>query len=165
MRYLLVFCFAIATFGCSSKKPESNSQPTPYGNKLEEIRLTDLKGKEIDWSQMKGKAVFINFWATWCGPCIKEMPSIQAAIDHLKDEKVVFLLATEESIEKINEFKDQYNFKLEFVQQKTTLTALDILALPTTYIFDRSGKLVFKETSLRMWDTTENLAMIRELVN
>ena len=127
--------------------------------RLESIKLKTLSGEEVDMKDFKDKVVFINFWATWCKPCIQEMPTIQSAQFKLKEENVVFLLASNESIEQIQSFKARKGFELNFVQVQN-FEALNIQALPATYIFNPRGHLGFSEVGYRMWDTPENLDII-----
>lgn len=126
---------------------------------LESIKLATLSGEKIDMEQFKDKTVFINFWATWCKPCIQEMPTIENAQLQLKDKNVVFLLASNEDTKQIERFKARRNFQLEFVQVQN-LEALNIQALPATFIFNPEGELVFSEVGYRMWDSPENLNLI-----
>src|SRR5688572_8032630 len=96
---LLAYFFSILIFliGCTSKT--KNSPEKKKGAiTLESIHLVSLSGKEIDLTELENKTVFINFWATWCKPCIQEMPTIENAQTMLKDKNVVFLLASNESI-------------------------------------------------------------------
>ena len=151
--------------GCSQKKQESKTKDDEFDNKLTSIELITLDGKEINWSQMDGKVVFINFWATWCGPCIKEMPSIQNAQEQFSEKDIMFLLATEEGVTRIRDFKEARQFSLNLVIQKTPLATLNIVALPTTYIFDTEGNLAFQETSARQWDDPENIEMLQGIIN
>jgi thiol-disulfide isomerase/thioredoxin len=141
---------------CTSKKSSNEDK-----NKvtLESIKLVNLSGEKIDMDQFKDKTVFINFWATWCKPCIQEMPTIQNAQSQLKDKNVVFLLASNEEINQIESFRSRRKFELEFVQVQN-LEALNIQALPATFIFNPEGELAFSEVGYRMWDSPENLNLI-----
>ena len=107
----------------------------------------------------KNKTVFINFWATWCKPCIQEMPTIAKAQEVLKDKNVVFLFPSNESVDLIEGFKERKSFDFNYVQSKN-LEALNIVALPTTFIFNPKGELIFSEAGFRDWSTEENLALI-----
>src|SRR5687767_1362356 len=93
-----VLCFSLLLLlaGCKLRCKEKNFAAAD--SSLESVKLTDLENKIIDIRQYSGKTVFINFWATWCKPCIAEMPSIQKAQEILKNKEVVFLLASSESI-------------------------------------------------------------------
>lgn len=126
---------------------------------LEKIELKALNGTAINMSDYKNKIVFINFWATWCKPCIQEMPTIAKAMEQLKDEDVVFLFPSNESMDLIQGFKERRSFEFNYVQAQN-MEALNIMALPTTFIFDKSGKLQFSEAGFRDWSKSENLYLI-----
>lgn len=126
---------------------------------IDRIKLTDLNGKPVDMRQFHGKTLFINFWATWCKPCLEEMPSIQKAKDILKNENIVFLFASDESAEQIEQFKNEFDYSFNYVRIQNQ-EELNIIALPTTFIFDPDGKLVFNETGFRQWDDKNNIHLI-----
>lgn len=126
---------------------------------LDKIELQSLDGTPIDMDDFKNKTVFINFWATWCKPCIQEMPTIVKAQEVLKDKNVVFLFPSNESVDLIEGFKERKSFDFNYVQSKN-MEALNIVALPTTFIFNPKGELIFSEAGFRDWSTEENLALI-----
>jgi thiol-disulfide isomerase/thioredoxin len=126
--------------------------------------LKDLNGNPIELSRYKGKVVFINFWATWCAPCIAEMPSIQKASEQLPSNKVEFLLASNEPVDRITSFKERRNIALQFVRLENQ-EELGIQVLPTTYIVNSAGKLVFSEAGSRQWDSPENIEMLNKIIN
>jgi thiol-disulfide isomerase/thioredoxin len=147
--------------GCNSKT-KSNGPETADAAGLESIKLIDLSGQEIDMSEFRNKTVFLNFWATWCKPCLQEMPTIERAQKELKDKNVIFLLASDESLEQIKGFKERRAFQFRYVQVQN-LAELNIQALPTTFIFDPEGKLVFSEAGFRAWDTSESIDLITKI--
>lgn len=153
---LLAACSLLLIAACTSKKTPDEHENTIA---LEDIKLTNLSGDKIDMNEFRNKTVFINFWATWCKPCIQEMPTIENAQSHLKDKNVVFLLASNETAEQIEIFKARRNFQLHFVRVEN-LEALNVQALPATFIFDPEGDLFFSEVGYRMWDSPENLNLI-----
>ncbi|MEO1096903.1 MAG: TlpA disulfide reductase family protein [Bacteroidota bacterium] len=157
----LILLICAVGLACGKEKTtEINAETIIDIKTLEQIDLVTADNNPIHWRAYEDKVVFLNLWATWCGPCIKEMPSIENATNHFKNDDIVFILATEENASKIREFGNRYKFNLDFVQQKTSLAELGIVALPTTLVFDKSGKLVFKETNARQWDSEENLKML-----
>ena len=87
---------------------------------LESLQLKssfiDLNENNLDLSVYKGKKIVINYWATWCGPCIKEMPSIKRAEEILEDYDYTFLLVSDETISKISKFKNDRNFEFNFLK-------------------------------------------------
>lgn len=130
---------------------------------LEDVKLSTLTGQRIDTDAFKGKAVFINFWATWCGPCIKEMPTIERAHALLKD-KVVFLFASNEEPEQIEQFLKKHEYNFQYIKLNN-MEELKISALPTTFIFDSEGILRFSEAGTRMWDEPANIELITKIIN
>lgn len=127
------------------------------------IALMDLEGKSIELADLEGKTIFLNFWATWCKPCIAEMPSIENAQQLLKNESIVFLLASNEPLDKIKKFKASQDFDLQFIQLTSPLEDLDIMALPTTFIISPSGEKVFSEMGGRAWDDTQNIQLLKKI--
>lgn len=127
------------------------------------VILTDLNETPVDLSSFKGKTVFLNFWATWCKPCIAEMPSIERAQDILKNDSIVFLLASNEPLDKIKKFKVSQNFNLNFIRLASPLENLDIIALPTTHIIAPTGETIFSEMGGRAWDNKQNIELLRNI--
>lgn len=127
---------------------------------INKVRLKELDGTPVDLSEYDGKTVFINFWATWCKPCIQEMPTIAEA-QKLKTD-VVFLLASDEEFSQIEKFKERHNYGFHYVRLEN-MEALKIKALPTTFIFNSEGKLKFSETGFRMWNDPANIKLINSI--
>jgi thiol-disulfide isomerase/thioredoxin len=157
--YSAIWIFSILVFhGCSSKKKQ------PGVISLEDIKLSALSGEHLDMDKFKNKTVFINFWATWCKPCIREMPTIENAQNLLKDEEVVFLLASNEDTDVIEKFSKKHSYEFRYVKLEN-MEELNIMALPTTFIFNPDGVLKFSETGYRMWDEPANIDLISKIKN
>lgn len=125
---------------------------TPQFN-LDNFSFTDLDGRPIDLRKIRGKAIVVNIWATWCGPCIAEMPHIENAYNRFKKDSVVFLIASDEPVEKIFRFKEKKNINLPFC----SFTMKDIpvpmsQARPQTYIFNSKGELIYNRIGAFKWD-------------
>lgn len=155
---LILLLGSAACNTADQSKPLSHNEKTQLAN----IRLTGLDHQVIDLGKYKGKTLFINFWATWCKPCITEMPSIANAQDILRNEEIVFLLASDESLEQIAEFRENRDFKFNYVRIENS-EDLNIQALPTTFIFSPDGDLAFSEPGERKWDDTKNIDLIRKI--
>lgn len=162
IKYMFGFVLILGMVACNTG---NKSKTVSYEKKteLKKISLTDLNQQAINLDRYKGKTVFINFWATWCKPCLQEMPSIENAQNLLRNEEIVFLLASDESIEQINEFRIKHGYKFNYTRIENS-EALDIQALPTTFIFSAQGMLVFSEPGDRKWDDTENINMILKVI-
>ncbi len=155
MKYHLFLLLLL--LACTPQKSEDIT--TVEKLKLEDIQLENLDGKAVDLKQFKGKTIFINFWATWCKPCLQEMPSIEKAMQQFENGEVVFLFPSNETTEEIIAFKNRRNFPFEYVQVKN-LEVLNFYALPATLIFNPEGELIFSEMGMRDWSTPENIAQI-----
>ncbi len=157
---------AVLVFGLFACNAGDKPQTITYKVKddLKKISLTDMDQQPIELEKYKGKTIFINFWATWCKPCIKEMPSIANAQNILLDEKIVFLLASNESTEQIEDFRISHDYKFNYARIENS-EELNIQALPTTFIFNPEGTLVFSEAGDRKWDDSTNINMLLKIIN
>jgi thiol-disulfide isomerase/thioredoxin len=130
----------------------------------EEISMYfDLDGNDVKISDYKGKRVLINFWATWCTPCLIEMPSMENAQEALKDENYVFLFATTDDIDKIKNFEKNNSYNFKFLKYNGTLDKLNIYALPATFIYNSKGEMVKRIDGVTEWDAEEMLAQLRDI--
>ena len=158
----ILWVIMLLLMACSSNSEKSREKENGIG--INTIRLVNLAGEEIDMDDFKNKTVFINFWATWCKPCLQEMPGIERAQQLLKDKDVVFLLASNESMEQIQNFKNKGKFRFQYVQVQN-MEALNIQAIPATFIFNPQGELIFSEVGFRVWDAPENIRLITNSAN
>ena len=157
---LVLLAFII--IACNDSKKQESKPVPPSQIEVDKVKLTSLTGKSIDMKQYKGKTVFINFWATWCKPCLEEMPTIKKAMDFLKNEKIEFLFASDESTEAINAFETQHRYGLYYARAGN-IEDLNIIGLPTTFIFDKDGRQVFSEMGYRKWDDKANIDLLLKI--
>lgn len=132
---------------------------------VDRISLVDLDGNVLSLDSYKGKTVFINYWATWCRPCIAEMPDIDAAAQILQNEDFVFLAASDESADKIRKYVDEVDFGFQFVRSATSVFDLDIKALPTTMIIDKQGNIVYNEAGAKKWNSDTEINKLKEIAS
>jgi len=130
------------------------------------LELTDIDGKRHRLSDYKGQVVIVNFWATWCPPCRKEMPSMQRAWEQLRDEGVV-LLAVDVGEDEDTIFAFTANYAVDFPLlmdlESEAINHWPVLGLPSTFIVDKQGALVYRAVGGREWDDPELLKAIRAL--
>ena len=150
-------------FGCTGGDNDKSVSYIEKDREIEKIALKDLNEQAVDLEKYKGKTLFLNFWATWCKPCLEEMPSIKKAQEILKNENIVFLFASDETMEQIEKFKSGHDYNFNYVRAEN-LAELNIMALPTTFIFNPEGKLVFNEMGYRQWDDQTNIDLILNIV-
>jgi len=128
--------------------------------------ILDLNGQKHKFSDFKGKVKFINIWATWCPPCVGEMPEIQELYNHFKDNKeVVFLMISDENINKIGSFitKKKYTFPV-FQSISDTPLGFRSNSIPTTFILSKDNKLVSKTIGSANWSGKKTIKLINELI-
>ena len=91
-----------------------------------------------------------------------EMPDIDKAAKILKDEDFVFLAASDEGLDKIKQFAAKNNYSFQIVQSKTSVFNLDITALPTTFVINKAGEIVYNEVGARDWAGGNSIAKLRK---
>ena len=111
------------------------------------FKLTKLDGSKLDMATLSGKIVVMNFWATWCGPCLTEMPLFEKTISKYKDDKDVVFLAvtTDEDRDSVPPFLKQHKFNLPIVYADYLNDFFTISSIPTTIILDRKGEVAFRQ--------------------
>lgn len=115
-----------------------------------DFSLKDFSGKKIAFSEFKGKVLFINLWATWCGPCRSEMPTIQSLYNAMSSDEVKFVmlsLDTEKTINNIPGYikSNQYSFPV-FSPSGYLPDQFQVSYIPVTYIVSKQGKIVMTLT-------------------
>jgi thiol-disulfide isomerase/thioredoxin len=131
-----------------------------------EILLRNVDGNILDLSAQKGKVIFINFWATWCPPCIAEMPSINKLYQKFKDDKnVLFIMVdVDNNPDKSNTFMKKKGFALPVYTQVSDIpTKYFSGTLPTTVILDKSGNIAFHHDGVADYSNSEVADFIKKL--
>lgn len=151
----------------------SNLQPKPAakeeavaGPLVESVSFTSSDGKTIDLANLKGKVIFLNFWTTWCPPCIAEMPSVNSLYNKLKNNnKVVFILADADgNLEKSTAFMKKKNFDLPvYIPAGSVPEQLFRGSLPTTVIINKKGQIVYANEGMANYDSPEMGKLLNEL--
>lgn len=131
------------------------------------ISFKDKNGETVSLSSLKGKVVFINFWATWCPPCIQEMPSINELKQSFKgNEDIIFLMVdVDNKIEKSTAFMEDKKYDLP-VYVPTSEIPSNYLggSIPTTVILDKSGDMIARMEGGRDYTSPEIIKVLNELV-
>ncbi|WP_413513838.1 TlpA family protein disulfide reductase [Myroides odoratus] len=129
--------------GINSSFAQQKNTPTVNTQTTDAIFL-DADGNKVSLSSLQGKVVFVNFWATWCPPCIKEMPSIQTLKDKMKGKDVVFLLVdVDGKYDKAKAFMDKKNLDLPIYTPAEAISNTYLgSSIPTTIIFDKKGNMI-----------------------
>ena len=116
--------------------------------------LLGLNTKDINFNEFKGKVVFLNFWATWCPPCVAELPYIQSFYKDYKD-KVAFVFVSQENWSTVNAFFKANNYDLPVYHYKnTSLKGLpEVNSIPRTFIIDKEGNIRVDESGSADWNS------------
>ena len=158
--FLTLFNFLLIS--CNSNK-SINEDLSDLESLQTKTTFVDLDENNLDLSEFKQGKIVINYWATWCAPCIKEMPSLKRAEKILNDYGYTFLLVSDETISKISSFKEEMNFDFNFLKSSKSFETLGIYSMPTSYIFDETGKLVETIVGAIEWDSVEMINKLKIL--
>lgn len=131
-----------------------------------EFYFADEDARVQSLARYEGDVIFMNVWATWCPPCIAEMPSIYSLYNRFdEDNNVTFLLVSvDEDFDKAKEFMAARDFTIPIYHFRTRAPgAYESSAIPTTYVITPDGKLAFKKEGLAKYDTPEFEQFLRDL--
>jgi peroxiredoxin len=118
------------------------ARPPLVGSPAPEIVLKDLQGRDVKLSDLRGKVVLVNFWATWCKPCKEEMPAMQASYDKLRDKGFVVLAVNElEDTARVAEHIRTHGHTFEVVMDHNNQVAnmYGVVGLPASFLIDPQG--------------------------
>jgi peroxiredoxin len=116
-----------------------------------DFTLTDLQGKSWRLQDLRGKVVLVNFWATWCPPCRKEMPDLQALYDKYKDQGFIVLSISDEDATKVAPFiaERKIGYPILLDPGRHVNEAFAVEGIPKSFVYDRQGKLVAQSIDMR----------------
>jgi len=137
------------------------------GGATPKLSLKDLDGKQHELPHYRGRVVVLNFWATWCAPCIKEMPALQRLADRLAAERFVLLTVNfGEDEKRIRPFIDKLGVRFPVLLDRdmSATRAWVDKGLPTTYVIDGQQRIRYQVLGDFEWDARGAEARIRELL-
>ena len=120
------------------------------------LKLMDMEGNTTSLAALKGKVIFLNFWATWCPPCVAEMPSIDKLHEEMGDEVAFVMLSLDEDFEKAKAFDKRKGYGLPIYAPASNLPAMyQSSAIPTTYVIDANGNLALTHKGMADYSDPE----------
>jgi peroxiredoxin len=163
LHFTLIICLFLTIFACGQE-----SATVKVGDPAPDFSLVDLAGKTWVLSELKGQVVFINFWATWCPPCMKELPSMQKLYKTLPGDKFKMLAVLNNDKPAVANFvANQNGFTMPILDDSQQLTGSKyaITGLPETFIVDKQGIIREKVIGPAQWDSPDSVQMILNLIN
>ncbi len=133
-----------------------------------DFTVVSLNGNEINLMDFKGKVIFLNFWATWCGPCKMEVEDIDNMYKKLKDKDfVVIAVDVQEDAKKVKSFMKKYNLTFPVYLDKDGRISYQygVRGIPTTYIIGKDWKIVGRAIGPRKWASDESIKLMESLIN
>jgi thiol-disulfide isomerase/thioredoxin len=120
------------------------------------VQLRDPEGNIVSLSEFKGKVIFMNFWATWCPPCVAEMPAIDKLHEEMGDEVAFVMLSRDQNFDTAVAFKEKKDYGLPIYELAGPLPAMyQSSALPTTFVIDAEGNLALTHKGMADYNTDE----------
>jgi peroxiredoxin len=154
---------AVVEDAASKLKLEFPQAATP----APEFALKDPAGKQLSLKELRGNVVFLNFWATWCPPCIEEMPAMEKLHHELeKDGLVIWAVNFQEGPERVKEFFTKHNFTFTALLDPDGKVAelYQAWALPVSVVINKRGEIAAKAMGSKDWHSDEALQFFRKLL-
>lgn len=142
-----------------------NEQKVNIALQTAKWQLFDINGEKVNFEELNNKPVFLNFWATWCPPCIAEMPGIKELYQQFGDD-INFVIVSNESRAQVREFaKNKDFFDLPFYQNKDVPSVFSSESIPTTFVIDRKGNIVLAKTGVARWNSGRVVELLTNLID
>tara|TARA_B100001094_G_C17911518_1_gene661443 strand:+ start:225 stop:734 length:510 start_codon:yes stop_codon:yes gene_type:complete len=145
MRFLIIFTFLLSNAFANDVVDIENLIINKEIKKYDDLTFLDDKRKQLDLDEFKGKLILLNFWATWCAPCKKEMPSLDLlqANKNLDNLKIFTINVGQDNVEKASKFFEELeikNLKIYFDSPVTLAKKFRLRGIPTSIIFNKKGE-------------------------
>jgi peroxiredoxin len=149
---------------------EESAAPVSAGDKAAEFKLEALDGHVVSLESLRGKVVFLNLWATWCGPCRQEMPSMETLYDDFRNNHDFVMLAVSQDtkgravVEPYVE-KNGYHFTILLDPENKVGASYDLSGVPETFIIDRDGRIVAHHMGAFDWSRPDVKEALQQLLD
>jgi peroxiredoxin len=161
---LLIVLFTVAIVQAMDKPSEDQASVETansgiaVGVKAPDFQLNTLDGKQVTLSQLQGKKVILNFWATWCPPCKAEMPEMQRYYEEMDQDAVVILAVNIDPQLDVQKFVDEMGitFPIPLDEGDKVNAAYQVISIPTTYFIDTKGIIRDKHIGAMTYDLMKN---------
>ena len=126
--------------------------------------LRRLDGREADLADFQQPVVFVNRWATWCAPCVVEMPHIEKLADRFDGEDVAFVIVSDENPDTVAAFVDEQGWSLPIYTASNAPAPFESDVLPATFVLDEARRVAFKHIGSARWDDKTSIHFIENLL-
>ena len=127
-------------------------------------QVRGMDGRTADVAELGHDVLFVNNWATWCGPCLREMPAIEELAGHYEGEDVAFVIVSDESLSKVRNFVEDKGWKLPVYVTKERPPMFQTKAIPSTFILDEDRRIVYTHIGSAAWDDDSATDFIDKLL-
>ena len=159
----------LALFTLPGKIARGAGEWLPENDRIE-VNLSgtfhDVEGNSVDFEEFRNDVLMLNFWATWCGPCLIEMPSMASLYEEFENKGLRVVAISSEDEATISHFVDQNPYPFTFLidREGKLSERLRVWALPLTIILDRNGKLTYFHQGAQIWDTPDMRKQLGQLI-
>lgn len=162
---VLIALMAIAFF---SIRPTQSPKLAEIGRTVEDFEIRDTNNNKIKLSDLKGSVVFVNFWATWCGSCVEELPNVERLFKTLSGNplfKMVTILYRDDGQRALGFMRQNgYSFPFYLNTDESAARFFGITGVPETFIVDKKGVLRDKVLGPAEWDSPQAIASFQALL-
>ncbi len=142
-------------------RPNLEAEPIPANY---DMILLDEYGNEVDVGDWKSRTIFMNYWATWCAPCIAEMPDINKLYNEVSPDVTFAIISVDDNRQKAIDFvrKKEFDFPIYFLKTRRP-DVYQSQSIPTTYVISPDGKIVVKNKGMAQYSNNEFVDFLRNL--
>lgn len=142
----------------------------PQTYPIEAVAFSDVNGKPIDFSQYKGKVVMVNMWATWCPPCVRELPAIERLATKFKADEFALLPISidaggKQQVQSFLTSLGMANFNSYYDPKQNLGQVFPLDTIPATFILDQNGQLIAFVRSFVDWDDVKVVSLIQDFID
>ena len=164
----LILAWLVPATSFAALGHELSKLPTPVA--APDFTLEDMDGETYTLSELRGKVVMVNFWASWCPPCREELPSMETVYQALKNEDFIVLAINQwETPDHVFSYMGQLevypNFPILFDRDSSVSVAFGVQGLPTTLLINKQGHVVYRAVGGRNFNHPEVRALIQQMID